>query len=81
MKKTIKLFFCGKDDTQISRVTVVKKAPSPWKKNFSKKKKNLPAYLCGYDLQNGVRKYFLNKCLSRYLSFGDFTVPKNCSSQ
>ena len=23
--------------------------------------------------------FFLNKCVSRYLSFGDFNVPNNCS--
>ena len=39
-----KLFFAEKNDAQISRVIVVKKAPSPWKKIFSKKK-TLPAYL------------------------------------
>ena len=49
-------------------------------KNFFRKK-FLPAYLCRYDLQNGVRKFFLNKWVSRYLSLGDFKVPKNCSSQ
>ena len=45
------------------------------KKNFLKKK-NLPADLCGYDLQNRVRKFFFNKWFSRYLSFGEFKVPK-----
>ena len=49
------------------------------KKNF--RKKILPAYLFRYDLQNGVRKFFLNKWISRYLRLGDFKVPKNCSSQ
>ena len=46
-----------------------------------KKKKILPAYLCRYDLQNDVRNFFLNKWVSRYLSFGDFKVLKNCPSQ
>ena len=45
------------------------------------KKKNLPACLSGYDLQNHVQNFFLNKWFSRYLSFKDFKVPKNCSSQ
>ena len=27
------------------------------------------------------RKFMLNKWVSRYLSFGDFNVPKKCSSQ
>ena len=47
-----------KNETQISGFAVVKKAPSPWKIFISKK--NLPAYLCRYNLQNGVRKFFLN---------------------
>ena len=33
-----KIIFCGKNDAQISRVAVGKKAPSPRKKVFSKKK-------------------------------------------
>ena len=41
MEKSIKLFLCGKKDAQISRVAVVKKAPSNWK-NFFRKKKILP---------------------------------------
>ena len=40
------------------------------------KKKFLPAYLCRYDLQNGVRKCFLNKWVSGYLSLSDFKVLK-----
>ena len=46
-----------KNKAQISGFAVTKKAPSPLKK----KKKILPAYLRRYDLQNGVRKFFLNK--------------------
>ena len=46
------------------------------------RKKFFPTYLCRYDLQNSVvQKYFSNKWVSRYLSLGDFMVPKNCSSQ
>ena len=30
------------------------------------RKKIYPGYLCRYDLQNGVRKFFLNKWASRY---------------
>ena len=66
MKKTTKLFFW-----------VTKRAPN----SGFVKKKNLPAYLCGYGPQNGVWNFFLNKWFSRYLSFGDFKVPKNYSSQ
>ena len=61
MKKTTKLFFCGKNDAQISGFGAAEKAPSPWKKDFpekKKKKKFPPAYLCGYDLQNGAREFF-----------------------
>ena len=50
-------------------------------KKIFQKKKNLPAYLCRYDLQNVVQKFFLNKWVSRYLSLGDFKVPKNRSLQ
>ena len=62
-----------------SGFAVVKKAPSPWKK-LKKKKKNLPAYLFGYDLKNVEREFFLNKWVSRYLSFDNFKVLKNGSS-
>ena len=44
-------------------------------------RKFLPTYFCRYDLQNAVRKFFLDKWVSRYLSLGDFKVSKNCSSQ
>ena len=52
-KKLQNNFFLEKDESQISGFVVAKKAPSLWKKNFSKKK-ILPAYLCGYDPQNVV---------------------------
>ena len=45
------------------------------------RKKFLAAYLCRYDFQNCVWKFFLNKWVLRNLSLGDFEVPKNCSSQ
>ena len=38
---------------------VVEKLQVLEKKLFEKK--ILPAYLCRYDLQNGLRKFFLNK--------------------
>ena len=57
-----------------------KKSSKFLKKKFFKKK-FLPAYLCRYDLQNSVQKFFLNKWVSKYLSLGDLKVPKNCSSQ
>ena len=38
-------------------------------------------YMCRYDLQNCVWKFFKNKWVSIYLNFGDFKVLKNHSSQ
>ena len=55
-----------KNETQISGFAVVKKDPSPWKIFISKK--NLPAYLCRYDFQNSVRKFFLNGSRDIYVS-------------
>ena len=52
----------------------------PLKKLFFENK-ILTAYLCRYHLQNGVWNFFLNKWVSRYLTFGDFKVPTNDSSQ
>ena len=43
------------------------KKPQVHEKKFFRKK--ILAYLCRYDLQNGVRKFFLNKWVSRYLWF------------
>ena len=56
-KKLQNYFFVQKNENQISGFAVAKKAPSLWKKIFFEEK-ILPAYLCGYDLQNGVRKIF-----------------------
>ena len=67
-----------KNDAQNSGFAVVKKARSPWKKSLFDKN-ILPAYLYRWDLQNGVRKFFKNKWVSSFLTFGDFSVPKNCS--
>ena len=44
-------------------------------------KKVFPVYFCRQDLQNGLQNFFLNKWVSRYLTFGDFMVPRNCSLQ
>ena len=55
-----------KNEPQISGFAAVKKAPSPWKKNF--RKTVLPAYFCRYDLQNSVQKFFLDKWFQGYLS-------------
>ena len=46
-KKLQNYFFVEKNEAQTSGFVVAKKAPSLWKKIFWKK--NLPAYLCGYD--------------------------------
>ena len=56
-KKLQNYFFVQKNENQISGFVVAKKAPSLWKKIFFEEK-ILPAYLCEYDLQNGVRKIF-----------------------
>ena len=74
MKKITKLFFCWKNDAQISRVAVVKKAPSPWKNLFSKRFFQL---ICADMISKTLCGNILSKLFSRYLSFGDFTVPKN----
>ena len=50
-------------------------------KKIFRKNQTLSAYLSRYDFQNNVRKFFLNKRVSKYLNFGDFKVPKNGSSR
>ena len=58
-KKLQNYFFMEKNEVQTSGFVVAKKLPSLKKKIFWKKKKKiLPAYLCGYDLQNRVRNFF-----------------------
>ena len=69
-----------KHEAQISGFAVTKKSFKSLKNNFFEKQ-FLPAYLCRYHLHNDVRKFLLNKWVSRYLSLGDFKVPENCSSQ
>ena len=49
-------FFVEKNESQISGFVVAKKAPTLWKKNYYLL--ILPVSLCGYDLQNGVQKFF-----------------------
>ena len=68
------MFFLWKKMSPKSVVLLSRKKLQVFAKKFFEKK-NL-AYLCGYDLQNGVRNFLLNKCFSRYLSFSDFKVPK-----
>ena len=53
---------------------------SHWKKNFFFFKK-IKKFLPGYWPSKPCAEFLLNKLVSRYLTFGDFTVPKNCSSQ
>ena len=57
---------------------VAKKAPIHRKiKKKKKKKKN-----CKYKISKTVCRNFLkDKWVSRYLTFGDFSVPENCSPQ
>ena len=55
---------------------VAKKAPIQ-RKIKKKKKKN-----CKYKISKTVCRNFLkDKWVSRYLTFGDFSVPENCSPQ
>ena len=56
-KKIKNKFYVEKNEAQISGFAATKKAPSPWKKYFLKNN-FLPAYLCRYDLQNGVQNFF-----------------------
>ena len=46
-----------KNEAKISGFAVVKKASSPWKKAFLKKK-IIPAYFCRYDLQSRAQNIF-----------------------
>ena len=39
-------------------------------KTFFRKKKILPPYLCRYDLQNGVRKFFFKQIGLEIFKFG-----------
>ena len=72
------IFFVEKNEAQISGFAVAKKSPKSFKKQFFEK--NFFQLICADMIQNGVQNFFLNKWVSRYLSFGDFKVPKNCSS-
>ena len=74
----MKLFFVEINDDQIRGFPVVKKAPSPWKKLFSKKNSSSLFGLIRSSKQ--CAEIFLNKWVSRYLTVGNFTAPKNCSS-
>ena len=67
-----------KNDAQISGVAVVKKAPTPWRKNISKK--NPSRLFVQIRPANCCVELFQNKWVSRYLTFADFLFPKNCSS-
>ena len=68
-----------KSDAQLSGFAVLKKILSYWKKFFWKK--IFQAYLWRKDLQNGLQKRFKNEWISRSVTFDDFAVAKNCSSQ
>ena len=57
--KNCKIIFCGEKWVPNQRFYSRKKSFKSFKKAVSEKE-ILSAYLCGYDLQNGVRKFFLN---------------------
>ena len=71
--------YVEKNEVQISGFAVTRKAPRPWKKFFSKK--NSSSLFVQIWSSKRCAEIFLNKWVSRYLSLGDFKVPKNCSSQ
>ena len=53
------------NDTQVSGFAVVKKAPSPRKKNNLKKKKNSSSFICTDKIYKTVSGNFLNIDRSR----------------
>ena len=61
----------------MSGFTVVQKAPN-YRKFFEK---NPPVKILVQIRSSKRRADIFLKCVSRYLTFGDFTVPKSCSSQ
>ena len=61
LKKSFKLLFSAKRDTQISGFAVVKKTPNYWKK--------FVLLVCTDKIKESVRKFVQNKCVSRYLTF------------
>ena len=76
MERSMNFFLVERNEAQIKGVAVVKKAPSPWKIFFEKNPSNLfvqirPTKRCV--------EVFKNKWVSRYLTFADVLVPKNCS--
>ena len=60
-----------KNDTQISGFAVMKKSSKSLKKNIFRIKNPSSLFL-----QNDLQKMFRNKWVSKYLTLGDFTVPK-----
>ena len=75
-RKVWNQFFVGKNDAQSSGFAVVKKAPR--KKNFLIR--NSSSLFVQIRSTKPCADFFKNECVSRYLTFGNFQVPKNCSS-
>ena len=69
-----------KNEAQISGFADAKKAPSPWKNIFLKKKSS-NLFLQIWSSKQCAEIFFLDKWVTSNLSFGDFKVLKNCSSQ
>ena len=69
-----------KNEVQISGVADAKKAPSPWKNIFLKKKSS-SLFLQIWSSKQCAEIFFFDKWVTSNLSFGDFKVLKNCSSQ
>ena len=73
----MKLFFLWEKMKPKLVVLLSRKKPQVLEINVFRRKKILPVYLRRYDRQNRERDIFLKKWVSRYLSFGDFKIPKN----
>ena len=79
LKKSVKfIFFVEKNKAQISGFAVTKKA-NKIKKNKKKSKKIILQLICA-DMVFKMVCGNLFKEVLRCLSFGDFKVPKNCTS-
>ena len=66
-----------KNEAQISSFAAMEKAPSLSKKLFCKK--NPSSLFVQIRPTKRCVDFFKNKWVSRYLTFGDYSVPKNCS--
>lgn len=76
LKKSIQLIFCAKNDASVSGFTHEKKfqiLENKVEKSFQ--------IICSDKVLKKSANYFWNNLVSKYLTFGDFVVPKNFFSQ